>query len=279
MKKLRVFCFLLAIAGAVAAFGCGNDTVSGENNPTGDMDTEAEENTPGDTDDPTENDVVAEEENATEQDEPTEQEEQEEEEAGEEEETDPGDCSGHGVLENSICFCKRGWAVDPEDDADCIKYQHEQGTPYLLKIYMHSPSATKIYFSTMSVIGNVEATDYDVYVSHMSGPTLELGDHVQAVNLGNSDDFYTIDEVPETGYASDGDGVENMIIGTGYQSGGDGTAGFIMSENVYALKIEDENGGFTYAKIEVTQAKAGAVHVLAYWQPDGSRNVSTPNND
>ncbi len=276
MGKLNVLLFLLVVAVAIIALGCGDDSGSDNNNPVGDQDADIEENTPGDQDVPAEAEEIVEQDEPAEQDESAELEEQaEEKETADENEPDPGDCSGHGVLENGICYCERGWAVDPDDEADCIEYQHEEGTPYLLKIHMHSPAATKIYFSTMSVIGDIDATDYEVYVSHLSGPSFELGSHVQAVNLGNTIDFYSIDEVPETGYASDGEGVENMVIGTGYRSGGEGSTGFIMSENVYALKIGDGNGGFTYAKIEVMQAKAGEVHVLAYRQPNGSRNVAT----
>ncbi len=192
---------------------------------------------------------------------------------------EPVVCSGHGLLENGICYCDKGWAVDPANAADCIEYQHEDGVPYLLKIYMHAPAATKIYFATMSVIGEMAASDYDIYVSHLSGPTLELNDHVQAVDLGNAKGFDEIDEAPETGYASDGEGVENMVIGIGYRSGGTGSSGYIMTGNIYVLKIDNGTRGVTYAKIEVKQAMNGEVHVLAYWQPDGSRNIATGENE
>ena len=281
MKKMKWTMLWVLVACMMMLAACGSDDSNDNNDPVGDQDPVAEQESsndnvvdPGDEDEQT----PADEDNPADEDEPSEEESPGDEDEPAELEENTAACSGHGILENGMCYCDLGWAVDPDDSADCIEYIHEDGVPYLLKIYMHSPSATKIYFSTMSVIGDIEATDYDIYVSHLDGPSFELGANVQAIDLGNTDAFDDVDEVPETGYATDGADVAGMIIGTSYRSGGTGSTGFTMSENIYALKIGDGNGNFTYAKIEVKQAKAGEVHVLAYWQPDGSRDVSTSNS-
>lgn len=59
------------------------------------------------------------------------------------------------------------------------------------------------------------------------------------------------------------------------RTGGSGSTGYIMSENVYVLKLDHGDGDVTYGKIEVLQAQAGVVLVLAYWQADGTGNLLT----
>ncbi len=285
MKHFKLWLILGLVVLAFGVLACSEDsddnpTDDDDDNPTDDDDdnpTDDDDDNPTDDDDdnPTDDD----DDNPTDDDDdnPTDDDDDNPTDDDDDNPTDDDDdnpmaCSGHGTLDGGLCYCDLGYMVDPDNEADCIEYEHEDGVPVLLKVYMHAPSATKIYFSTMSVIGDVNAGDYDLYVSHTDGPTPELGSHVQAINLGNTQSFDEVTEVPEEGYAADG---TEPVIGTSYRSGGEGSTGFIMSENIYALKIESESKGTTYAKIEVLQAKGGVVHIMAYWQPDGSRNVST----
>ena len=144
----------------------------------------------------------------------------------------------------------------------------------LLEVFMHQ-NLTKIYLEDMLVLADPLADDYDLYVAHTDGPTFELGSHVQAINLGNEQGYHEIEELPLEGYAADAEDLSELVIGTSYRSGGSGSTGFIMSENIYALRLDHGEGLYSYAKIEVLQAMAGEVHVLAYHQPDGSTNVLT----
>ena len=148
------------------------------------------------------------------------------------------------------------------------------GEATLLEVFMHQ-NITKIYLKQMLVVADPLAQDYDLYVAHTDGPTFELGSHVQAINLGNEHGFHEIDELPPEGYAADGEDISELIIGTSYRSGGVGSTGYIMSENIYALRLDHGEGVYSYAKLEILQARAGVVHVLAYHQADGSTNVLT----
>jgi len=163
---------------------------------------------------------------------------------------------------------------DAGDDIDAGEEEPEPGEATLLKVFMHSDE-TKIYFMDMEVISDAGAEDYDIYVSHVDGPTFEMGAHVEGINLGNETGFHDIEEVPETGYEADGENLEDLIIGISYRDGGSGTTGYIMTDNVYALKLDYGEEGVKYAKIQVLQAMGGEVHVLAFLQTDGTRDVWT----
>jgi hypothetical protein len=77
---------------------------------------------------------------------------------------------------------------------------------------------------------------------------------------------------PATGYAADDPSKDIYVIGSSWRNGGTGTTGFVMTKNVYALKLADG----TYAKIEVLSAKGGEVHILAYRQAKvGSTDLTT----
>jgi len=131
----------------------------------------------------------------------------------------------------------------------------------------------KIVLSTMEVFGEQEE-EYDLYMAHDAvdnGPNLKLGPGVTAVNLGSDTDYHAVTEAPASGYEADDDTNMDWVIGNSWRSGGEGSTGFIMSENVYVLKLADG----TYAKIEVLSAKSGAVHVLCYHQPSGTRDITT----
>lgn len=185
----------------------------------------------------------------------------------------------HPACDVEACFdCVDGECVylcgeGEECDGDGTCVPRQPGQANLLELSMHD-GLTRIYLTDMTVTDE-DVDDYDLYVSHLDGPTFELGYHVEALNLGNELGFHEIEELPEDGYEPDGDGVDGLIIGTDYRTGGEGSTGFDMSEDVYALKLDFGDDDVTYAKIQVLQAMAGEVHVLAYWQEDGSRYVGT----
>lgn len=126
----------------------------------------------------------------------------------------------------------------------------------------------KIKLDTMTVLGK-EATDFDLYMNHDDGPNMYMGPGVTGQNLGAAQAFHDVTAAPDTGYEADAP--PNLIIGTSWRNGGAGTTGWIMTKNIYALKLADS----TYAKIEVLSAKSGEVHVLCYRQADGSKDLTT----
>lgn len=143
-----------------------------------------------------------------------------------------------------------------------------------LKLGLHD-NLVKVVLSSMSVVGK-EATAFDLYCTHGDPvdklPHLELGPGVSAQNLGNTTTFHAVTTAPTTGYASDDPTKGVFVIGSSWRSGGSGTTGFVMTKNIYALKLADG----TYAKIEVLSAKGGEVHILAYRQPKaGNTDLTT----
>lgn len=98
-----------------------------------------------------------------------------------------------------------------------------------------------------------------------SGPWITLGEGVEAINLGSDQTFVEVVEAPDTGYQDDPD-----LIGDSWRTGGAGETGYVMSENVYVLKLQDG----TYAKLAVTSAKAGAITLDAFHQADGSTDLT-----
>ncbi len=279
MKQGKLWLILVLVLLTFGGLACSDDsddttTTDDDDDTTDDDDdtTDDDDDTTDDDDDTTDDDDDTTDDDDDTTDDDDDDTDDDDDDTDDDDDDDTAECSGHGTLANGMCFCERGYMVDPANQGDCIVYQHQDGVPVLLKAFMHAPAATKVYFSTMSVIGTIEASDYDLYVSHLDGPTLEIGDHVQAVNLGNTQSFDEVTELPEDGYAADGD---EMVIGISYRTGGAGETGYTMSENIYGLKIDDGEGNATYAKIEVLMAQNGEVRIMAYWQPDGSRNVST----
>jgi hypothetical protein len=128
----------------------------------------------------------------------------------------------------------------------------------------------KIKLDTMTVLGK-EATDFDLYMNHDDGPNMYLGPGVTGQNLGNGTPFHQVDMAPDTGYQSDDTTSGTLVIGTSWRNGGSGTTGFIMTSNIYVVKLADN----TYAKLEVLSAKSGEIHVLCYRQADGTRDIKT----
>ncbi len=172
-----------------------------------------------------------------------------------------------------VYLCDEGEECDGE--GSCVALLVGQAT--LLEASMHgSPPLTEVYLQTMEV-KVAGSGDYDIHIESQGGggPVFWLGDHVMAMNLGNELHFHEVDLAPENGYEPDGDSIEEAVIGRGYIGGGSGGTGYIMTENVYVLELDYGEGQPTYAKIQVVQAQAGEIHVLAYWQPDGSRNLLT----
>jgi hypothetical protein len=179
------------------------------------------------------------------------------------------ECSGHGQLAGSECQCDQGYAQDPDDPEVCLA----RGTATDVQLGLHSNSV-KIRLAAMEVVG-MEATEWDLYMDHDApadgGPNLKLGPGVAAQSLGSSPDYHHADAAPASGYQSDDPDNEVYVIGDTWRAGGSGTTGFVMSGNVYAVKLADG----TYAKIEVLSAQSGEIHVLCYRRADGSRFIGT----
>ena len=180
------------------------------------------------------------------------------------------ECSGHGELVDGACVCEEGYVVDPADAQACIREgsQHTDRVAVDVTLLLHEDQV-KLRLFSMQVLGAAE-TDFDLYMAHDGpGPNLKLGPGVTGVNLGAATDYHDVDTAPADGYAAD-DGTD-FVIGIGFMDGGSGETGFIMTENVYVLKLADG----TYAKVEVLSAAGGVVHVLCYHQPDGSTDIAT----
>lgn len=179
------------------------------------------------------------------------------------------DCNGHGQLVGSECQCDQGYAQDPDDSQVCLAIG--LATDVLLGLHNNQ---VKILLATMEVVG-MEATEWDLYMDHDApadnGPNMKLGPGVTAQSLGSSQDYHAVDAAPAGGYLADDPGNEVYVIGDTWRAGGEGATGFIMSEDVYAVKLADG----TYAKIEVLSAQSGEVHVLCYLRSGGSRFIGT----
>jgi len=193
---------------------------------------------------------------------------------------DPGDptncieegaeeCSGHGQLVGAECQCDQGYAQDPDNSEVCLAL----GAATDVQLGLHN-NQVKILLDAMEVVG-MEATEWDLYMDHDApadnGPNMKLGPNVTAQSLGSSQDYQAVDAAPAGGYLADDPGNQVYVIGDSWRAGGEGSTGFIMSENVYAVKLADG----TYAKIEVLSAQSGEVHVLCFRQADGSRFIGT----
>ena len=100
---------------------------------------------------------------------------------------------------------------------------------------------------------------------------MKLGPGVTAQSLGSAQDYPDVDEAPASGYQADDLVNEVYVIGDTWRNGGSGTTGFLMSENVYAVKLADG----TYAKIEVLSAQSGEVHILCDHPADRTRVIGT----
>ena len=156
--------------------------------------------------------------------------------------------------------------TDDDDDDDSTG----SGECVELVYNLHDADAGQVfvYLATMTTTDEA-VTDYDyVTAAQMPEPPLFLlGLDVAAADGGSDDAFDAFDEAPADGYVADGD---DPAIGTDWQVGGNGQDGYEMAGTVYALKLADG----TYAKISVTSAQVGEIHVDAYHQPDGSRNLA-----
>lgn len=164
--------------------------------------------------------------------------------------------------------------LDASPDTSSADQSTATGKATDLKLGLHD-NLVKVVLSTMTVVGK-EATQWDFYVTHGDPvdqlPHIELGASVTAQNLGNSKTFHEVDTAPTDGYEADDLGSQTYVIGSSWRDGGSGTTGFIMTKNIYALKLADG----TYAKIEVLSAKSGEVHILAYRQPaPGDTDLAT----
>ncbi len=178
-------------------------------------------------------------------------------------------CNGHGQLVGGECQCDQGYAQDPDDPKVCLV----RGTATDVQLGLHD-NQVKILLATMEVVG-MEATEWDLYMAHDApadgGPNMKLGPGVTAQSLGSSQDYHDIDEATADGYQADDTDNEVYVIGDTWRAGGAGSTGFIMSENVYVVKLADG----TYAKIEVLSAQSGEIHILCYLRADGSRFIGT----
>ena len=148
------------------------------------------------------------------------------------------------------------------------------GTATDVELGLHD-NTVKIVLSTLTVVGK-EATEWDLYMSHNDpvdqNPHLELGPGVTAQNLGDTKTFHEVDTAPTDGYAADDPTAQTYVIGSTWRNGGSGGTGFIMTKNIYALKLADGS----YAKIEVLSAQSGVIHILAYRQSTvGDTNLKT----
>ena len=161
-------------------------------------------------------------------------------------------------------------AVDDDDDDD-----DDDSTTYCgeFSFNLHSATAGWVYLKLSDMTANLTEVDqYDFKIGHLAKAEdidyILLGQGVQAQNLGNETAFSDVVEAPEGGYASD-DG-EDYVIGTDWQIGGSCPTGWTMSENVYALVLQDG----TYAKISVTYAMQGDFLIAGFRQADESRDLT-----
>jgi len=143
-----------------------------------------------------------------------------------------------------------------------------------LKLLLHD-NLVKVVLASMTVVGKDETT-FDLSMTHGDPvdklPHIELGSGVTAQNLGSTTTFHALTAAPTTGYAADDPTKSVYVIGSSWRGGGSGTTGFVMTKNIYAIKLADG----TYAKIEVLSAKGGEVHILAYRQPKvGDTDLTT----
>ncbi|MDY0000584.1 MAG: hypothetical protein RBU30_04760 [Polyangia bacterium] len=156
-------------------------------------------------------------------------------------------------------------ASDAAPDAS----EPERGLATDLTINVHDATETAVRISDLSVLPSYSGADYDFKIVQIHpAPRFDLGPGATAINAGNLTPYHGYDVAPESGYAADD---PTPVIGITYQAGGTGTTGFIMSENVYVLRLADG----TNAKITVLSAMGGIIHVLCYRQGDGSRNIAT----
>lgn len=138
-----------------------------------------------------------------------------------------------------------------------------------VQLDMHG-NEVKIQLDTMKVVGK-EATTWDLYMAHDDGPNMYLGNGVTGQNLGNAKTYHQVDTAPDSGYETDDTTTPKLVIGTTWRNGGSGTTGYIMTKNIYVVKLADG----TYAKLEVLSAKSGKIHILCYRQGNGTRDLET----
>ena len=139
-----------------------------------------------------------------------------------------------------------------------------------LSFDMHEPDSGQVFITLKDMQHHYEdMTDYDIVFArvHGQGPTGYLGNGVTALNAGNETAFSDFNIAVSDGYAADD---TKPIIGSSWQNGGSGTEGYVVTGNVYVLKLADG----TYAKIAVTSAKGGLATIDAFYQADGSTDLT-----
>jgi hypothetical protein len=181
-------------------------------------------------------------------------------------------CSGFGICvagdDGASCDCDEGYRAE---GLTCVR---EAGQAVTLETALESSSTheSRVNLRTNSV--SDDSSDYDLRVFEnpsLGGMAVALGTGVQGQSLGSSQDFHAIVEAPDAGYQADDAGASEFVIGGGFAVSGNCEQGYVMSGNVYALKLADGS----YAKIEILSAKQGVMKIQAFRQGDLSRDLTT----
>jgi hypothetical protein len=181
-------------------------------------------------------------------------------------------CSGFGtcVAEEggARCECEAGYRAE---GLTCVR---EAGQAVTLETALESSSTHESRVNLRTNTVTDDGTDYDLRVFEnpsLGGMAVALGTGVQGQSLGSATAFHSITEAPDTGYQADDAGAGVFVIGGGFAVSGNCEQGYVMSDNVYALKLGDDS----YAKILVLSARQGVMKIQAFRQSDRSRDLTT----
>jgi hypothetical protein len=183
-------------------------------------------------------------------------------------------CSGLGscMIEGATatCDCNEGYQAQ---GLECVK---AAGHAQTLSTALESSSTHSTFLNfrtnkagqTAAEVG-ADANDYDLKMSEPTTETmsLSLGPSATAINLGATKTFHEVAEAPADGYQPEAD----QPVGTSFHSSGSCPVGYVMTKNIYVLKLVDGS----YAKFEVLNAKQGISDIQYFRQPDLSRNLFT----
>ena len=160
----------------------------------------------------------------------------------------------------------------PDDDDDDNDDDDAESICTEITYNLHASTTGWVFvnLTDMSVEFNEPAV-YDFKVGHLADKAEDidyfiLGPNVEGINLGNDPMFDGVAQAPESGYQTDD---PDYVIGTSWQSGGSCPAGWIMTDNVYALHMADG----TYGKLAVTSAQEGNFTISVFRQTDGTRDM------